>query len=85
MIVLMKPNMKEMEAFNLVERVQREFNTTFTIQEIVNITWLAKRKCEINKKGEDYIPLMLENELRNLAMRNIINGSGGADKCVRYA
>jgi len=36
----------------------------------------AKRKCEVNRKPDDYLPLLYEDELRDYFMRLNINLRG---------
>lgn len=43
------------------------------------------RKCELNGKDEDYLPLMYENELRDYLMREAINVRGAMNGCAKCA
>lgn len=61
----------------VIEDVENEFSVRFKFRELVNAAYLAKRKCVINKKDANYFPYMLQEELRNIAMGNIIKRQVG--------
>ena len=43
----------------------------------------AKRKCELNHKPDDYLPLLYENELTDYFMRRYVNMRGEMNR-VRH-
>lgn len=61
------------ELAEIVAEVQEKTEYIFCPVEIADILAYTHRKCEINGKGEDYIPILFENELRDYLMREAIN------------
>lgn len=54
-------------------QVQREVGYTFSFDEVYDTAVQTRRKVNLNGKGDDYVPILFENELRDLVMRNRIN------------
>jgi len=57
----------------IVADVEKKTNYIFDEAEKIDVLIYTIRKCELNKKGEDYIPILYENELRDFVMRKVIN------------
>lgn len=68
-------------------RTQRDTGHAFTFEEIRSTIVLTTRKAKMNGKGDDYVPVLFENELRDLVMRNRINVFGEMEgkSCARSA
>lgn len=49
----------------------------FSKDEIKSVLEYAERKLELNKKGDDYLPVLFESELENYIRRHAINILGG--------
>lgn len=66
-------NQKILEARQSAERT-----LGFVIDDDVadEVLAFAKRKCELNRKPDDYLPLLYENELRDYFMRLYVNLRG---------
>lgn len=62
----------------LEARQSAERTLGFTIDDDVadEVLAYAKRKCELNHKPDDYLPLLYENELTDYFMRLYINLRG---------
>lgn len=58
---------------DILFQVQREAGHTFTVDEAWEVMTHTVRKARINGKGDDYIPILFENELRDFLMRKYIN------------
>ena len=54
------------ELAEIVAKVQEQTGYIFCPVETADILAYTHRKCEINGKGEDYVPILFENELRDL-------------------
>lgn len=65
--------MEEAVLFKIVEDTQESIGYQFSMEEIIEILSHTIRKCELNGKGEEYIPILFENELRDYVMVNAIN------------
>lgn len=61
------------ELARIVVGVTEKTGYEFCSYEIADILAFTHRKCELNKKGEDYVPVLFENELRDYLMREAIN------------
>lgn len=61
------------ELAEIVAKVQNDTKYVFCPYEIADILAFTRRKCKINRKGDDYVPLLFENELRDYLMREAIN------------
>ena len=64
------------ELVDIVESVEKKTGWKFCPKEVHDILRHTIRKCELNGKGEDYIPVLFENELRDYLMRLVINARG---------
>ena len=71
--------------FDIVEDVQGRIGYIFSAQEVRKVLAYTKRKCEINGKGDSYVPILFENELRDYVMRAEINRLGEMNRCARFA
>lgn len=71
-------NAEELEAElkQIVEEVEEKVHYHFCPQEVLDVLFYTVRKCQINGKGPDYIPILFENELRDYVMRLAINIAG---------
>lgn len=73
------------ELVDILFDVQRRFHYTFDLQDVYDILTYTIRKCELNGKGSDYIPILYENELRDFLMRREINLRGAMNRCALSA
>ena len=73
------------ELVDILIAVQRKLRYTFDLMDVFNILTHTIRKCELNQKGDDYIPLLFENELEDFVMREQINLRGRMNLCARSA
>lgn len=73
------------ELFDIVEDVQGRIGYIFSAQEVRKVLAYTKHKCEINGKGDSYVPILFENELRDHVMRLTINTMGEINRCAKYA
>lgn len=64
------------ELAEIVAKVQEQTGYIFCPVETADILAYTHRKCEINGKGEDYVPILFENELTDYLMRGAINFLG---------
>lgn len=62
---------KEWEA--IVKEVEQKTGYLFDKSEVNSILDFTIRKCEINKKSLEYIPILFENELRDYISRLAVN------------
>ncbi len=69
----------------IVNDVQVKIGYIFSLQEISDVLAFTRRKCFINGKGDGYVPVLFENELRDYGMRLIINQIGEMNKCAKFA
>ena len=74
--------MNKDEIQNIVSDVEHKTGWKFEPKEIDSILSFTKRKVELNGKGDGYIPILFENELRDFVMRKIVNRLGSANRCV---
>ena len=49
----------------------------FTKEEIKSVLEYTERKLALNRKGDDYLPILFESELEDYARRTAINILGG--------
>ena len=68
---------------NILFQVQRETGYIFTVDEAWEVMTHTVRKARMNGKGDDYIPVLLENELRDFLTRKQINLLGRLNECAR--
>lgn len=60
----------------IVEAVEKKSGFLFLEEEISSIYEHTARKLALNGKGEDYFPVLFENELEDYLMRRRINAMG---------
>ena len=70
---------------DILHQVQREVGYTFSFDEVYATAVQTRRKVNLDGKGDDYIPVLFENELRDLVMRNQINFLGRLNECAKSA
>ena len=59
-----------------VRKTMEEKGMVLTQQEFDLIVLHARRKLEIIHKGEEYLPLLLEDEIKNYFFRITVNAAG---------
>ena len=59
-----------------VSRVENETDYQYDDEEIGKVYEHTLRKCEINGKGNEYIPILFENELKDYIIAKAINLKG---------
>ena len=74
MIDQSKLNVEELNT--VVMDVQQRMGVQFCPKDVYDTLQYTIRKAELNGKDESYIPILLENELRDFLMRNRINFLG---------
>lgn len=57
----------------ILRQAQMETGHTFSLDEVCDVATQVRRKVDLNGKDDDYIPILFENELKDLVMRNRIN------------
>ena len=75
----MKVEVKTMsfeQIMQIVKEVQQKVQYVFTADEVQEFLAYTRRKCEVNGKGEPYVPILFENELRDYVARKRINLMG---------
>lgn len=70
---------------DIVSEVEEKTGYIFDEAEVRDVFAYTVRKCEINRKGPDYIPILFENELRDYLMRAYINMRGKQNRRARLA
>ncbi len=68
---------------DIVENVRRRTGYQFDVMEVFDILRYSMRKAELNDKGDDYLPILFQNELEDHVMRQRINK--GEMVCVASA
>ena len=58
---------------DIVFKVRQETGYRFDVMEVFDILKHSIRKAEMNGKGEDYLPILFQNELEDHVMRQRIN------------
>ena len=71
--------------YGIVQKVQRETGYNFSVDEIAKVYVYTVRKCEVNGKGSEYVPILFENELTDSLTRLEINRMGEFNRCARFA
>lgn len=71
--------------YGIVQKVQRETGYIFSLDEIAKVYAYTVRKCEVNGKGIDYVPILFKNELTDYITRLGINRMGVFNRCARVA
>lgn len=69
---------------DILYQVQREVGHTFSFDEVYATVVQTRRKVDLNGKGDDYISVLFENELKDLVMRNQINLLGRLIECAKF-
>ena len=69
----------------IVKQVEDKTGYMFDESEVRDILAYTVRKCEINAKGPDYIPILFENELCDYLMRSYINIRGEKNRQRKFA
>ena len=64
---------------------QRRSGGDLDLMDVYNVLRYTIRKAKLNGKGEDYVPILFENELRDFLMRKEINRIGRKNQCVTCA
>lgn len=75
--------MSSHEIHRIVASVESKTGWTFFLEDVLSVLQYAEQKAAQNGKGDDYIPILFENELRDLVMREVINCIGREKPCVR--
>lgn len=70
---------------DIVKQVENKAGYIFDESEVREVFAYTLRKCEINGKGPDYVPILFENELRDYLMRAYINIKGEQNRRARLA
>lgn len=70
---------------DIVKQVENKTGYIFDESEVREVFAYTLRKCEINGKGSDYVPILFENELRDYLMRAYINIKGEQNRRARLA
>lgn len=70
---------------DIVKQVEDKTGYIFEESEAREVFAYTLRKCEINGKGPDYIPILFENELRDYLMRAYINIRSEQNRKARLA
>lgn len=65
-----------------IGRVQIRTGYIFGFEELTEVMALTIRKCDLNGKGDEYIPILFENELSDYLMRLSINAKGEMNRCA---
>lgn len=65
------------EMTDIVYDVQARVGYRFDLMEVFEIARHTVRKAELTGQDESYVPMLLENELRDFVMRKRINAIGG--------
>lgn len=70
---------------DIVKQVEDKTGYIFDESEVREVFAYTLRKCEINGKSYDYVPILFENELRDYLMRAYINLRGEQNRKSRLA
>lgn len=65
-----------------IGRVQIRTGYIFGLEELNEVMSHTIRKCDLNGKGDEYIPILFENELSDYLMRLSINAKGEMNRCA---
>lgn len=66
----------ENQMVDVLFSVQRKTGYKFDPDEVYEIARYTLRKCQVNGMGDDYAPILFENELRDYLSRKAINMKG---------
>lgn len=73
------------EIRRIVVGVEANTGWTFRYKDVCEILQYTERKARQNGKGQDYVPILFENELRDFVTRSVINAKGRLNECARFA
>lgn len=73
------------EIRRIVVGVEAKTGWTFRYKDVCEILQYTEQKARQNGKGQDYVPILFENELRDFMTRSIINAKGRLNECARFA
>lgn len=77
--------MSQVELIDIVMRVEMDTGYEFSTQETLDTLEYSERKAMLNGKGQDYIPILFEDELRTLVYAKAINFLGRINRCANCA
>lgn len=75
----------EYEILKAREAAERTLGFAIDDETAEEVLAYAKRKCELNHKPDDYLPLLYENELTDYFMRLAINLRGEMNRVQRMS
>ena len=64
------------ELSRIAQEVGAKYGREFTLYEATDILAYTIRKCELNGKGKDYVPILFRTELKDSLTRGAINFLG---------
>lgn len=73
------------EIGRIVAGVEVKTGWTFCLEDVNEVLQYSKQKARSNGRGDDYIPVLFENELRDFVMRETINSIGRERLCAKFA
>ena len=75
----------EHEIMAAIESAERTLGFAIDDETAEDVLAYAKRKCELNHKPDEYLPLLYENELTDYFMRLEINLRGEMNRLQRMS
>lgn len=75
----------EYEILKARESAERTLGFAIDDETAEEVLAYAKRKCELNRKPDEYLPLLYENELTDYFMRLAINLRGEMNRVQRMS
>lgn len=72
------------EIRRIVVGVEAKTGWTFRYKDVCEILQYTEQKARQNGKGQDYVPILFENELRDFMARSVINAKGRLNECARF-
>lgn len=72
------------EIRRIVVGVEAKTGWTFRHKDVYEVLQYTEQKARQNGKGQDYIPILFENELRDFVTRSVINAQGRLNECARF-
>ena len=73
------------EIRRIVVGVEAKMGWTFRHKDVCEILQYTEQKARQNGKGQGYVPILFENELRDFVTRSVINAQGMLNECARFA